>query len=70
MGTVAFGQLFKKNVKFTVLSLIPRPPLTMLCFNMLCKQVKILSHRPPVWCEIMCFDFVLRATVYDNFSSC
>ena len=31
---------------------------------------KILSHRPLVWCEIMCFDFVLRATVYDNVSSC
>ena len=40
MWTVAFDQLFKQNYKI-YRSLIPRLPLTMLCCNMLCKQVKI-----------------------------
>ena len=49
MWTVAFDQLLNKNVKFTVLSVIPRPPLTMLCSNMLCKQVKIIMASTLFW---------------------
>ena len=41
MWTVAFDQLFKQKCKICRSFFNPRPPLTMLCSNMLCKQVKI-----------------------------
>ena len=42
MWTVAFDQLFKQNYKiYRPFFNPPAPLLTMLCCNMLCKQVKI-----------------------------